>query len=187
MNKVILLSFLLFGVVGNAYTDTLKAERIDKLYAEADFVGYVQVISGDFKEYSGVVYKAKILKVLKGDPTETEIYFGPFSGYGIGSEYLLFARKTDKTLERHWAQTDRPMIPSHYSATAQYFNIMFEGFGMMPIQYVVSLDGYGVEVATHIKLPPKLKNSVIRRESKDWVSKDVVGKYLESLGRNQPR
>jgi hypothetical protein len=183
MKSLILLLFLI-GSVANVYSDSLKAQHIDTLYEEADFVGYVKILSGEFKEYTGAVYKAKILKVLKGNPTEMEIYLGPFSGYSIGSEYLLFARKTGKTLEDHWGGTAQPMLSQPYSATAQYFNIMFEGFGMIPIKYIVGLDGYGIETVSHIKLPSTLKDNLVRAENKTWLSKDILVKYLESLGRN---
>lgn len=182
--KSLSLLFLLVGIGSIVFSDTLKAERVDRLYAEADFVGFVQVLSGEFKEYTGAVYRGKILNVLKGSTDETEIYFGPFSGYGIGSEYLLFARKTDKTLDGHWSQADRPMIPLHYPSAAPYFTIMFEGFGMMPVQYVVGLDGSGIEIASHIKLPTTLKDNIVRSENRDWISKNTLAKYLESLGKN---
>lgn len=185
--KTLPLLLLLFGMAGVICPDTLKAERIDRLYAEADFVGYVQILSGEFREYTGAVYEAKIVKALKGGTGETKIYFGPFSGYGVGREYLLFARKTDKTLDEHWSQADRPTIPLHYSSTAPYFSIMFEGFGMMPIQYVVGLDGYGIEIASHIKLPATLKDNVVRSENKDWISKNTLAKYLESLAKPHPQ
>ena len=185
MIKTLILLFFLagFGITTNVHSDTLKAQRIASLYEEADFVGFVKILSGEFKEYSGAVYKARVLKILKGNPIETEIYLGPFSGYGIGSEYLLFSRKTGQTLATHWPQDRQSRDSLSFPANAEYFSIMFEGFGMMSIQYVVRLDGNAVEIPTHIKLPPELKEKIKRSDNKEWVGKDDIAKYLESFGK----
>src|SRR6185295_15502941 len=68
------------------------------LFAQADLVAFITIQSGDAEHYKAAIYKAQVTKAYKGSKTDSLIYFGPFVSYGIGSEYLVFLKKTNQNL-----------------------------------------------------------------------------------------
>jgi hypothetical protein len=92
-------SFLIFAAIvcsaQKSETVTIRisepgAVSLETLFAQADLVAFVEIRSGDAENYNHALYKASVLKSYKGARENEVIYFTPFIGYGIGSEYLVF-------------------------------------------------------------------------------------------------
>ncbi len=132
--------------------------ELTNLFKQADKVALVKVIAGDTEAYDVAVYKAEIVKSLKGMPAEKTIYFGPYLGERLGWEYIVFLRDVPKTISpKSTSSAGYGII--HYS---EIFN---EGYTSMEISYECVFDGkdiaqrcdYGVRVCTdYIKLPKSM-------------------------------
>ena len=96
-NSLIIVFVFLAAISSSAMTDTIPRPEIDKLYAEADVVALVKVLSGDTESFEDTVYKASILTTYKGN-VQSILYFGPYISYGVGSEYLVFLKTSSKQL-----------------------------------------------------------------------------------------
>jgi hypothetical protein len=86
------------------------------------------------------------------------VYFGPFVGERLGSEYVLFLRKVTKPVSPKTA-------PTASYGTIHYWEIFDEGYSSMETSYECVFDGkeiaqkcdYGDRVCTdYIKLPKSL-------------------------------
>jgi hypothetical protein len=158
----LLLIVLVFAQRSTA--DTLAPQSIDSLFAHADFVGIVRIDAGYFVSGKGAVYRATILRVLKGDSV-ANLFFGPFVGQAIGSEYLVFLANSKENVLEHWSKEshrDGPQpeylsrsiikysvprdtiahkppsdqeLPALFPTSATYNAIMFEGLGILPLGY----------------------------------------------------
>jgi hypothetical protein len=129
--------------------------KISELYKSADVVALVKIVSGNSEDYQHTVYKGEVIQSFKGMPHGATVYFGPFVGERLGSEYVLFLRNVTK-----------PIIPKT-AATASYGTVPYsevfnDGYSSMETSYACVFDGkeiaqhcdYGVRVCTdHIKLP----------------------------------
>jgi hypothetical protein len=129
-----------------------------QLYERADTVTIVKIVAADGESYSGNVYKSKVLKSFKGANEGDTIYFGPFAGYGLNSEYVLFLLKATQP-------TDPASKSSAGFGTVSVMKIFEEGYSAMAASYQCVFPGNdtkdrcddAVRICTdYIKLPAKL-------------------------------
>lgn len=169
-------------------TVTLQA-----LYAEADLVAFVQIRSGDSEHYRASVYKAEVIHGFKGTREKDLIYFGNFTGYRIGYEYLVFLKKTNTTLGNlklgNQKTTREPFSPQH-----KYFQIMYDGYSIMPVEYECIFDGglgedcdYGVRFNIYQVILPEILKTYPKEEDncshpyRKWVHRTQVEAFLNEL------
>jgi hypothetical protein len=161
------------------------------LFAQADVVAVVQVVSGDSESYDAAVYKSKVLTVFKGAQQGQHLFFGPYVGYEVGSQYVVFLRRANAGPKMNLA--DARTVS--YGTIDTFHLIMFQGYSIMPIRYECAFDGkvpsescdYGVRLNTdQVKLPSGIKT--FPRTSKDdfvdanrWVRKDAFLHLLKTL------
>jgi hypothetical protein len=122
------------------------------LAAKADTVALVKIVASDTESYNIAIYKAEMVKVFKGPAAEQTLYFGPYAGLKLGSEYIVFLR------------TNPNFISPKAKSTGGYGAIRYsedfdQGYASMEVSYQCVFDGngacdYGVRVCTdYIKLP----------------------------------
>jgi hypothetical protein len=195
---IVTLPLFLAGIcVGQRKTETVTISEpatvsLTALFAQADFVAFVKIHSGDAQSYKFTLYEAEVLDSYKGTKEKDVIYFAPFIGYGVGEEYLVFLKKTDK---RIGAEIDESVKPNRatYDATQIYYRIMYDGYSVMPVSYECFFDGkdsdrcgYGVKFNTYqVRLPATLKTfpkdvGEFSTEKK-WVRRDAVKAALLDL------
>jgi hypothetical protein len=126
------------------------------LYERADTVVVAKIVSGDVENYKTAVYKAEVVRSFKGAAAGETIYFGPYSGDALGTDYVLFLRST--------AQPVAPKTTSSASyGTVRYSEVFNEGYSSMTKSYECVFDGtipaqkcdYGVKVCTDYIVLPK--------------------------------
>jgi hypothetical protein len=171
-----------------------------QLFEQADLVAIIKIQSGDAENYKYTIYKAVVTEVFKGTSGESTIYFGPFIGYAVGGEYLVFLKKTpQKITELVLEANNSEAIP--YKSQQSYYQIMYDGYSVMPINYVCVFDGkeihdrcdYGVKFnIEQVNLPNKIKvfptdldegSSIASK----WVRKNEIVKLLRSLQSSKPK
>jgi hypothetical protein len=82
----------------STFTNTEPARiALADLFRMSDVVAVVKIVSGDTENYKTAIYKASVVTSFKGTTNGKTIFFGPFIGYRLGSEYILFLRDTKKT------------------------------------------------------------------------------------------
>jgi hypothetical protein len=118
--------------VGN--TTSIAPVKIEDLFAQADQVALVEVLSGDAEHYPIAVYKAVVENAYKGTIAGRTIYFGPFVGTRIGSKYLLFLKR-GKPVAASKAG-DAP-----YGDIQSVSRIMYDGYSSLPVSYECVFDG----------------------------------------------
>ena len=161
--------------------------ELANLFKYADRVVLVKVVAGDTEAYDVAIYKAKVVKSFKGGATGETLYFGPFLGERLGSEYILFLRDVPKAI------TPKTRSSSGYGSI-QYSEVFNEGYTSMQTSYVCVFDGqeiaqqcdYGVRVCTdYIRLPKSIP--AFPPEANDppfgcrWVRKAVFVSVLDGL------
>jgi hypothetical protein len=128
---------------------------LEQLFKMSDVVAAVQVVAGDTENYKTAIYKAHVIKNFKGTNEGKTIYFGPFVGYKLGSEYFLFLRDAKRTAAPIASQSAAYGI-------VNYLEIFNQGYSAMENSYSCVFDGsmpkqscdYGVRVCTdYITLP----------------------------------
>lgn len=163
--------------------------KLDDLFKQADRVILAKVVAGDTESYDIAIYKAEVVKSFKGSGMGETVYFGPFVGESLGSEYILFLRDVSK-----------PITPKRTSSagygTVRYFEVFNEGYTSMRTSYECVFGGkevaqqcdYGVRICTdYIKLPKSIP--AFPPESDDppfgcrWVRKAVFVSILDSLAK----
>jgi hypothetical protein len=154
--------------------------KIEDLYAQADQVALVKVLSGDSEHYSTAVYKAIVETGFKGTAKGQIIFFGPYTGYRIGSEYLLF-------LKRGGPQTSDTSTPISYGPLASVSAIMYEGYAALAVGYECVFDGTEITQTCddsvqinpdQIVLPQTIKtfptgDATAITNYKKWIRKDL--------------
>ncbi len=70
--------------------------KVEELLKQADLVAIVRILSGDTEHYPRAVYKAEVLQPFKGVEKGAIFYFGPFIGYGLGEEFLVFLHHSER-------------------------------------------------------------------------------------------
>jgi hypothetical protein len=157
------------------------------LFKRADRVALVKVTAGDSETYKTAVYKAEVVKSFKGGSGGQTLFFGPYLGNKLGSEYILFLHDASKTIS--------PKTTSSSGfGTVRYAEVFDEGYSSMEISYECVFDGpeasqtcdYGVRVCTdYIKLPKSMP--AFPSEGNDppfgcrWVRKAVFMSFIEGL------
>jgi hypothetical protein len=127
---------------------------LGQLFKMSDIVAVVQIVSGDTENYKTAVYKAHVVKNFKGVDEGKTIYFGPFVGYKLGSEYILFLRNAK-----------RPAVPTTSQTAAygivNYLEIFNQGYSAMDSSYECVFGNnadscdYAVRVCTDYIILPK--------------------------------
>ena len=96
---------------------------VSDLYRHADKVAIVKVLSGDTEAYEIPIYKGKVVTAFKGFSADDIIYFGPYLGTQLGSEYVLFLQDVSDPLQPKKAG-------SGYGAV-KYSKVFDEGYSSM--------------------------------------------------------
>lgn len=192
------LLLLLAGVCfGQGKTETVTISdpapvSLESLFAQADIVAFVKIHSGDAESYKQALYKAEVLNAYKGGKEKEIIYFAPFISYGIGEEYLVFLKRTDKHIGELIDESVKPNS-APYDVTQNYYRIMYEGYSIMPVSYECFFDGkdsdkcdYGVKFNTYqVELPATLKTfpKDVGEFSQDvkWVRRKSIEAALVAL------
>jgi len=168
--------------------------KLEDLFKQADLVAVVKIQSGDSERYSQTVYKAEIVMSFKGAAKGDIIFLGPFIGYGIGSEYLAFLKRSNQKM----IPSREPPSPTvSYGELPVFYRIMYDGYSFMEIGYACVFDGkevnqrcdYGIRINPYqVVLPKKIKTFPALPEegdlSKKWVRKDRLLSHMETLRDN---
>ena len=104
--RVLLFLIVMMSLLRPAYAQQAQAVPItepgiialESLFQMADTVALVKVVSGDTQNYPTAIYKAEVVKSFKGALAGQTIYFGPYVGYRLGWDYVLFLRNVAKPL-----------------------------------------------------------------------------------------
>ncbi|HYM78115.1 MAG TPA: hypothetical protein VE377_19220 [Candidatus Dormibacteraeota bacterium] len=161
---------------------------IDDLFKQADLVAIVHILSGDSEHYPVTVYKGKVETAVKGTATGEIIYFGPYVSYGVGSEYLVFLRKSEKGIEPRDKSSG-----INYGSVPTFFQGMYGGFSIMPIEYACVFEGkevsqqcdYAVKLNPEQTILPPGIQAFLRGEvgaatnSDKWVRREAIVSFLK--------
>jgi hypothetical protein len=165
--------------------------ELSDLFKGADTVALVKIVSGDTETYNTAVYKAEVVKSFKGKKAGDSLYFGPYVGERLGSEYILFLRNVSEPIKPK-------STPSAAYGTIHYAEVFNEGYSSMETSYACIFDGraaaqrcdYGVRVCTdYIKLPSATPTFPPVSEETPfgcrWVRKTVFMSLLDTLGTRE--
>jgi hypothetical protein len=191
---------LLFSVVllGTSQTKTDPISiteparyRLSDLYSHADKVALVKVLSGTTEAYEDAVYKGQVVKAFKGTSEGDIIYFGPYSGTQLGSEYVLFLKDVQS-----------PLLPKDKAAgygVVRYSKVFDEGYSSMLSSYECVFQGtnpgqqcdYAVRVCTdYIVLPKSLPTAPPTDKSTPfgcrWAKRDRFSSALDEMAKMKP-
>lgn len=169
---------------------------LESLFSQADLVAFVEIRSGDAENYNHTLYKAAVLKSYKGSKEREVIYFAPFIGYAVGTEYLVFLRKTDKRIGDVIDENAKnKTLP--YDATQNFYQIMYDGYSVMPVsfecifekpshqtcQYAVKFNINQVILPKKLKTFPEEKNDEVLDAK--YVKRTAIEPVLEVLKGNR--
>ena len=124
----------IFLFTTSAQGTSIAPVKIENLFAQADQIALVKVLSGDSEHYSTAVYKAIVETDFKGTVKGQILFFGPYTGYSVGTEYLLF-------LKRGSTQSANIPTPISYGLLPSVSTIMYEGYAALPVGYECVFDG----------------------------------------------
>jgi len=194
------LCFLFYGPVVEAQLQTISIiepapVRVEDLMKQADMVAIVRVLSGDIEHYPKAVYKAEVVQPFKGVEKGTIIYFGPFIGYGLGEELLVFLHHSERGIEPNQPASNSSLS---YGPISSLYLVMYEGYSALRIKYDCVFDGKeiaqqcadGISVNTlQVVLPKSVKTYPSRTkgsssEETKWVRKAVLVAYLQELSKS---
>lgn len=173
---------------------------LHQLFQQADVVALVRIINGDGEHYSidpygdgepivASIYEAKVLQGFKGANAGAVLFFGPYVGYGIGSEYVVALRRSGKQLRELLSSgvADR----SRLADNAPYCEIMYEGYSVMAVSYTCEIPSCdeAIEVSDEqVTLPSRLSRypteCTTHARHFVWVRKAA---FLRELAREQRR
>jgi len=174
-----LLTLLFVAQSIDSSASSIRPVKIRDLFAEADFVAIVKIVSGDSEHYSKTVYKATVIAAFKGTTSGEKIFLGPYDSLGVGSEYLAFMIKTEGIAPKASSDFD-------YGSISTFYQIMYGGYSIMPVGYECVFDGkeikehcdYSVQLNTsQIILPSMIKTFPNKSADaitnyKKWVRRD---------------
>jgi len=170
-----------------ASSTTIKDVDLDALYREADVVALVAVNGSDSTAFKVAVYRAQVLQGFKGVVDKSTIFFGPHTTYGLGREYVVFLRRTGKDLAE---LSLSGAIPWPGSVRAPYLEIMYAGYGVLPVEYTCIIPGcdYGVSIpSSQVHLPPD--TDTVQHQCNpgsnydSWVRKTALLSILSTLAK----
>jgi hypothetical protein len=189
-NLVMATLVLLFGTSGVPSSATsIPKVQIADLFREADFVAIVRVISGDSEHYPKTVYKAEVMTPLKGAKERDTIFFGPFDGYGIGSDHLVFMRTSGAIAP----SSDEHGSP--YGQIPAFYQVMYSGYAGMPVEYMCVFENdepnekcdYGIRLNPEQVLLPRTLKTFPRGPAsavtnyKKWVRRSHMVSMLKQI------
>jgi hypothetical protein len=197
---VSLLCFIFCGPAVQAQLQTVSIidpapVKVEDLMKQADLVATVRLLSGDIEHYPRAIYKAEVVQPFKGVEKGAIIYFGPFVGYGLGEELLVFLHHSERGIEPNQPATNSGLS---YGPISSFYLVMYEGYGALRIKYDCVFDGKeiaqqcadGISVNTlQVVLPKSVKTYPSRTkgsssEETKWVRKAVLVAYLQELSRS---
>jgi hypothetical protein len=165
--------------------ESIRSVTLSDLFSGADKVALVKVVSGDSEHYKTAVYKAVIEQGFKGGKSGDTIFFGPFVGYGVGVEYLVFLKK---------GPSEDPSSPNSpaYGRIESLDRIMYAGYSILPVGYecvfgdVLDNCDHSVQLnPDQIILPPAIETypkgeATALTNYRKWVRRST---FLEELKR----
>jgi hypothetical protein len=197
---IFLLCFIFSASIAEAQEQTATISepapvKVEDLMKQADLVAIIHLLSGDTEHYPKAVYKAEVLQPFKGVGKGAVIYLGPFIGYGLGEELLVFLHHSEKGIEPKQPVTTSGLS---YGPISSFYLVMYEGYGALRIKYDCVFDGKeiaqqcddGIRVNAHqVVLPKSVKTypSSARgsfSEVTKWVRKTVLVAYLQKLSKS---
>ena len=166
--------------------------KIEALMKQADLVASVRILSGDSEGYPRTVYKAEVVEAFKGVKKGAIIYFGPFIGYALGEELVVFLKHSEQGIDPKPSATSSSL---NYGPISSFYLIMYDGYSALHVSYECVFDGkdiahqcdYGVRVNTYqVALPKSIRTypaSVTYPSSDDtrWVRKIAFIEYLQRM------
>ena len=196
---IFLITAVIGTVLGGAQTPSTVTNtepgiyQLTDLYLHSDKVALVKVIAGDSEAYEVPIYKGRVISAFKGVANSQIIYFGPYLGTKIGSEYFLFLRDVTNPIQ----SKDKSNIGF---GNVNYSSVFDEGYTSMLTAYQCIFGGstinqqcdYGVRVCTdYIKLPKSVSTFPMESDIQPfgcrWVLKDqftsILNEIKESIGR----
>jgi hypothetical protein len=166
--------------------------KLADLYKIAEVVAVVRIVSGDSESYEVPIYKAVVLKSFKGASEGATIYFGPFLGERLGSEYTLFLRDLKHS-------STPKSGPTGVYGTVNYLEVFNQGYSSMVNSYECVFDrstpnqscDYAVRVCTdYIVLPKEVRTFTSEKDDPPfgcrWVRRsrfmDLLDDFSEKPG-----
>jgi hypothetical protein len=172
-----------------AESTSIVSVTLEKLFQEADLVAYVTITSGDSECHDVTVYRSKVLVPFKGCVRDQAFYFGPYTTYGIGKEYVVFLRSVGKTVEQLPQGKGDGGCFTLEPAGEPYFEVMYAGYSVLDVEYSIEMDkpDYAVRVVgAQVILPKDLKSYPLTYKyagarDERWVHKDDLLSYLKKV------
>lgn len=164
-NRCLVVSLaLLLGIAPLALTESMEHSAtiteparfpLSRLFAYADKVAVVRVVAGTTEAYDLTMYKGEVVRAFKGVSAGQVVYFGPYEGTEVGSEYILFLKDQPESMQ--------PKSNSSGFGPVRYSKVFDEGCSSMLTSYECVFDGaspsqqcdYAVRVCTDYILLPK--------------------------------
>jgi hypothetical protein len=192
--RCVLLSACLVQRAAVTHAETIRSVTLSDLFAQADEVALVKVVSGDSEHYKTAVYKAIIEQGFKGARSGDTIFFGPFVGYGVGLEYLVFLKKGS-------SQEPITSTLAPYGRIQSLDRIMYAGYSILPVGYECVFVGstsencdYSVQLnPEQIILPPDIEaypksEATALTNYRKWVRKSTFLRELQRVAsRSKPQ
>jgi hypothetical protein len=181
-------SLLLSGsIIIESSATSIKSVELGELFKEADVVAFVKVQAGDIESFDTPLFKAKSRLCFKGCANGEVLYFGPFQGYEVGSEYLVFLEKTPSSIIMH-RKENADQCNDVFEAQATYLKIMYAGYSVMPVLYSMLISDGDDAVKfpyEQVILPESFETVRLRDQDgaalECLVSKRIVESYLQQL------
>jgi hypothetical protein len=162
------------------------------LFSRADKVVLANVVAGDTASYDIPMYKAEVVAAFKGATNGETIFFGPYIGIRVGTQYFLFLENAPE-----------PIAPKAKSSagfgTVQYAQVFNEGYTSMQASRQCIFPGNepaqqcanAVRVCTsYITLPKSLETFSEKAADPSpgcrWVRQDAFTTALSDLIRPTP-
>lgn len=191
----VLLASCLSGFAQNSTSVTITEPsqiELSGLFQAADTVAVVRIISGDTENYARAMYKAEVVRSFKGTDGKN-LFFGPYVGFRVGSEYLLFLKTAKDPAVPKTA-------PNAMYGTVRYGEVFDEGYSSMSASYECVFDGksvnqqcdYGIRVCTdYVTLPTNVKTFPPKSEETDfgcrWVKRAAMEALVQEIASSSPR
>ena len=186
-----LLASNVFPASNKLVVDTIPRPELEKLYLESDVVAFIKIVSGDTENYDDTVYKSTVITSFKGTNSGETVFFGPYTSYGIGSEYLIFLKNSKKTVGQLLVKNKTPRTVL-YDDSSKYFWVQYGGYSILPVSFECAFGpvggtdscDYAVDTETII-LPKKFescpKTFGEKSEDKPFVRKRTIDEFLNKL------
>ena len=176
-------------IIAHPAPTSISRVSIQMMFKQADLVAILRILSGDSENYPTAVYKAEVVQSFKGATQGAIIYLGPYNGYGVGKELLVFLQRSEKGIEPK-QQTTGPRLS--YGAISSFFQVMYGGYSALNVEYECVFEGKepaqqcddAIRVNTSQVNLSNIFASATKSASSDaisWVRKREIVTYLERL------